>query len=481
MFTAYTFEDWQRNVADGKMYTFLDECINSYIGSDDFRDAKTAQGYFSAENTDIDNKVILDPKRIKGTKADGTPYVGIDKKKVVGNQIPSNFFRIFTVQENSFLLGNGVTLSDEETKAKLGTAFDTRMASMGLKSLIQKVCYGYWNLDHIEEIDAYTDDSSGAFALVDEMRSQPMVFIQFWQVTPEKPRYVRLFELDGMTVLKKDVDTNRYEEVDPKRAYILNRTVSAVENTVTEKNYGVLPVIPLYANSEHRSELTKSIKQKIDAYNVIVSDFSDNLERANEVFWVLNNFGGSISDVIETMNIIKELDVVVNQSFDGSGGGQTAHPETIDVPYQARKTALELLKKELYRDAMALDMDELTGGSLTNVAIKVAMTNLNLKCDDFEWQCFEFVQKVLMLLGIETEQIKFKRRTLVNDKELIEAIYACRADLDLDTALKLNPLIEQDDIEQIKANLDAERISGMPTMEQLNQALNEPDEPESEE
>lgn len=477
MFTAYTFEDWQQNVANGKMYEFLDECISSYIGSGDFREAKIATGYYTGDDTEIDSKVILDPQRIKGVKEDGTPYVGIDKKKVVGNQIPSNFFRIFVIQENSFLLGNGVTLDTEETKVKLGTGFDTKLASMGLKSLVQKVCYGYWNLDHIEEIDAYTDDSSGAFALVDEMRSQPMVFVQFWQLSSEKPRYVRLFELDGMTVLKKDSTTNKYEEVEPKRAYILNRTVSAVENIVTGKNYGVLPVIPLYANSEHRSELTKSIKRKIDAYNVIVSDFGDNLNRANEVFWVLNNFGGSINEIIETMNIIKELNVVVNQS-DGSGGGQTAEPKTIDVPYQARQTALGLLKKELYRDAMALDMDELTGGSLTNVAIKVAMTNLNLKCDDYEWQCFEFVQKVLALLGIETEQIKFKRRTLVNDKELIEAIYACRADIDLDTALKLNPLIEQDDIEQIKTNLDAERISGMPSMEQLNQALNEPESEE---
>ena len=63
-------------------------------------------------------------------------------------------------------------------------------------------------------------------------------------------------------------------------------------------------------------------------------------------------------------------------------------------------TALTRLEASIYTDMMALALDEVTGGGLTNVAIKAALTNLNLKCDRYEWQAYAFVQGVLRLLGI---------------------------------------------------------------------------------
>lgn len=115
---------------------------------------------------------------------------------------------------------------------------------------------------------------------------------------------------------------------------------------------------------------------------------------------------------------------------------------------------------------MALDMSELTGGSLTNVAIKAAMTDLNLKADEFEWQCFAFVQAVLRLQGIETEEIKFKRQTLINEQEIVQNIYMMRQDIDRETALKLNPYINQEEIESIMQKVDTEEV-GIPAAGEL--------------
>ena len=56
---------------------------------------------------------------------------------------------------------------------------------------------------------------------------------------------------------------------------------------------------------------------------------------------------------------------------------------------------------------MALDMASLTGGSLTNVAIRSAMANLNLKADRYEWQVRHFMQELVTLLHLETEEIHF--------------------------------------------------------------------------
>ena len=128
----------------------------------------------------------------------------------------------------------------------------------------------------------------------------------------------------------------------------------------------------------------------------------------------------------------------------------------------ARQAALDILQKQLYSDYMALSMEELTGGSLTNVAIETAMTNLNLKADRYEWQCFSFVQKVLRLLGVETEEIKFKRQTLVNRSETVADIGLMRDYIDQETALKLNPYIEQEEIPEIMERLAAENVTVAP-------------------
>lgn len=376
MFTAITYQDWLAKVQAGKMQETILQAISLYRSSSDFKAAQEADGYYTANKTAIDNKVLLQAKKVSSIDDEGNVKKHLTNEEIVGNRVSSNFFRRFIDQENNFLLGNGITLADEQTKKKLGAAFDKKLSLLGKKALVHGVAWGYWNVDHIEAIPAYTDGLSGAFALYDEMTGEPGVFIQFWQLDGDRPQYIRLFEADGVTVYC--YHDSMFEELQPKRPYVIKMAVSAIGTEVTgSDNYPTLPIVPLYANDEKRSELTKSLKSKIDLYDRIASDFGDNLDRSNLVYWVLNNFPGNIEDVVDMMENIRKLGVVVNQT-DGTGSGATAEPKTIDVPYQARQVALGILKKELYSDAMALDMDEITGGSLTNVAIKAAMTNLNL-------------------------------------------------------------------------------------------------------
>jgi hypothetical protein len=187
------------------------------------------------------------------------------------------------------------------------------------------------------------------------------------------------------------------------------------------------------------------------------------------VYWVLNNFGGTMSDIAETLAAIEKLKAVANIS-DGTGSASTAEPHTIEVPYAARQAALEILQKQLYSDYMALSMDELTGGSLTNVAIETAMLNLNLKADRYEWQCFAFVQKVLRLLGVDTEEITFKRQELVNRSEIVNDLSLMRDYIDQETALKKNPYILQEEVQDILNRLAAESMSAAPEVKKPDNA-----------
>ena len=73
----------------------------------------------------------------------------------------------------------------------------------------------------------------------------------------------------------------------------------------------------------------------------------------------------------------------------------------------------------------------------------------------------------LALIGVATEEISFKRQDVVNRSEVIEDIMKMRSDIDLETALELNPYVMQEQIAEIMANVAAEQLSGMPSMQHL--------------
>ena len=472
MFTDYTYQDWEL-ASDEERLKLLPAIVNSYKASEDFQRGLTAQKYFLAQNEAVARKKMLQPRRVetqvKVPAADGSEAVvtktGLREVEIEGNRVYSNFFSRVVTQENQHLLGNGVTIGEgkgsegEAIKRRLGIGFDSTVQKLGEKALIAGVAWGYWNLDHIEPIEAVKDINSGFVALVDEETSAPRLGVQFWRLSEKRPLYIRLFEEDGLTVYRTDKDGSLME-YKPKRPYVLRIARDAIgEQVIGTSNYSALPLVPLYANPERRSEFDNSLQSKIDAYDRISSDFVDNLDRANDIYWVLNNYGGSTAEVCEMIEQLERLRAVINKS-DGMGGGSTAEPHTFEVPYAARQTALEILERQIYEDKMALNTKEITGGSLTNVAIKASMTNLNLKCDRYEWQVFAFVQGVLRLIGIETEQISFVRQALVNQSEVVQDIATMREDIDQETALRKNPYIMEEEIPGILERSAMERYTG---------------------
>lgn len=441
MFTTYTYQDYL--AAEDKI-ALLCKAIEKFKASAEFVRALSASSYFRGENPTIARKTILRARKIETRGTDGRRHVRAGTEDVVGNRIGSSFLFRFVTQQNQFLLSEGVSLP-EETKKRLGADFDHLLSRLGECALLHGVSYGYWNADHLEIIEMARAAGSGFFPLLDEMTGELMLGVQFWQLGAKRPMFLRLFEQDGVTILR--VSGKQVDVVREKTAYVRTLRRDALGDTldVERQGYGRLPLIPLYANQEGKSELMPAIQAKIDAYDNILSDFADNLARANDVYWVLNNFSGTTEDIAEMLEEISRIKAVANLS-DGSGSGATAEPHTIEVPYAARQAALNMLERALYNDYMALDMASLTGGSLTNVAIRAAMANLNLKADRYEWQVRHFMQELLTLLRLGTEEIHFKRQAIANESELVADIQNMRQDIDQRTALRLNPYIADEEI-----------------------------------
>ncbi len=440
MYTDVTWQDYQG--AEDPL-ALLVRAIDRYKLSPFFRRALEAASYFRGENTAVSRKTILRARKVETRDEQGRRRVRAGVEDVVGNRIGSGFLMRFVTQQNQFLLSGGCILDDPALKARLGADFDHQLAALGERALLHGVSWGFWNADHLEIVEAARDPFSGFFPLLDELTGEVMAGVQFWQMSAQRPQFIRLFEREGATLLRREGKTLRV--VWPRRPYVLSLRRDALGDALLPgETYPALPVIPLWANGEHQSELTDAIKAKIDAYDNILSDFADNLDRANDVYWVLNNFGGTTEDIARMLEEINRVKAVANLS-DGSGASATAEPRTIEVPYAARETALRLLEKALYRDYMAIDMEALTGGSLTNVAIRAATAALHLKADRYEWQVFRFVQRLLRLLGVETEAIRFQRQCIANESETVQDIYRMRQDIDRATALKLNPYLQPEE------------------------------------
>lgn len=406
---------------------FLLQLVRETRCSADFHTALEAEAYFRGENPTVAKKTILKARKIETRDGNGRRRTRCVTEDVVGNRIPSGFLFRLVCQQNQYLLQNGVTLPGE-VRGRLGIGFDRRLSQLGEAALLQGTAYGYWNGHTLEVMPAARNALSGFAPLWDEMTGALRAGVQFWQAEAGRPLYIRLFEEGCVTLLRGD----------EKHLTVVSAAACSG-----------LPVIPLFANEERRSELTPAIRAKIDAYDRILSDFADNLDRANDVYWVLNNFGGTTDDIAEMLAEISRLKAVANLS-DGTGSGSTAEPHTIEVPYAARRTALELLEKAIYDDYMGLDMKALTGGSLTTVAIRAARANLDLKCDRYEWQVLDFMHGLLSLLGLDTEEIRFQRQLLESGLETVQAISLMRDDIDRGTALRLNPLLQSEEIEKLE-------------------------------
>ena len=328
----------------------------------------------------------------------------------------SSFFKRFVTQENQYLLGNGSSFGEDGTKERLGgDNFDVQLQKIGRAALVDGVAFGFVNLDHIE-VFKYTEFKP----LWDEEDGALKAGIRYWQVADNKPLRATLYELDGYTeyIKRKDEDLVILKEKRPYQQIVKKSEVDGTE-ILDGKNYPTFPIIPLWGNPEHQSELV-TIRSQIDAYDLIKSGFANDLDDASMIYWTITNAGGmddvDLAQFLERMKVVKAAVV-----GDDASGNAKAEAHTLDVPYQSREAYLTRLEADMYKDAMALDTTQIAAGQVTATQIEAAYEPLNEKCDDFEYCVNEFIDGILAVLGIE-DTVTFTRSKMSNKNEEIQAI-----------------------------------------------------------
>ena len=469
-----TVFDEEGNVNKGKLASFVQYAIGTHQNSEDYKIAKAADLYDRQKNVTINEYV----KKIF-TLA-GAP---VEDFTASNNKIASNFFHRLNTQRCTYSLGNGISFAGDdgnEKKKALGLKFDTDLFNIGYFALIHKVCFGFWNVDKLH-VFPYTE----FVPLWDEFDGGLKAGIRFWQIDDGKPMTAVLYELDGYTkfstVRKEsriDGETQVSYEMEladdkkPYRTTVRSNEVGDVE-VIGEEGYSSFPIVPFWGSKLKQSTLV-GMQQAIDSYDLIRSGFANDLTDCAEIYWMIENYGGMTDEDLSRFRDRMKINHIVEVPSGGEGG---IKPFTQEIPYAARKTYLDSIRSGIYEDFGALDIHEVHA-SATNDHIQAAYQPMDENADDFEYQCIEFVQKVMNVAGIEEDVPVFKRNRVSNIREEIDAVMAEAGVLDEETIIRKLPNITPDEVEEIlkrKNKEDQDRMSrGM--FGNQNQNQNEIDE-----
>lgn len=459
--------------SDKERMDFVRKVISQHQGSDLYKTAKLADEYDRRQNRTIRNYQKL--------------LYTVSGRAVPDNfsanfKIGSNYFNRFIVQENQTLLANGVTFKNESTAKRLGDDFDTKMSMIGKYALSGGVCFGFFNLDHVEVFPVYSAILPSFAPLYDEESGQLSAGVRFWQLDSEHPLRATLYELEGYTdyIWRKAKDGEVLKE---RRPYIVRTTGDAADEAAGNleyigENYPTFPIVPLWGNFHRQSELI-GLQEGIDCYDLIKSGFANTVDEASLIYWTISNAGGM--DDTDLVKFVEHMKTVKAAVVDDDGASAESH--SIEAPYASREAILNRLEKDLYRDAMAVNTDDIAAGNVTATQIRAAYDAHNSKVDQYETCVIDFIQGLLAIVGIEDDPT-FTRSQVANETELITNVLQAAQYLEEGyVTRKLLQLLGDGDLaDEMIAQMDAEEIErGRQLQEELRRAKYNGPEPEDEE
>jgi len=405
--------------------------ITDFEHGEKFKYFKYGVDYYTGNNTEImkRKKCVYDESAAKLLEV---PYKA-------NHKYPSGFFKIIVDQKVQYLLGNGV--KGEELAIQ---ALDE--ATNGLYQFLIK-CGTTASQKGRQWVYMYVEGGK----------------LKYTRVAPEQvmPTYkhgklesVTYFyeegELKVAEVWTAD-DVKKYTKRQSDGDYAFDSQMAHYKSinkfngepvSVVDNFFGIIPFIPLNNNEYQLSDL-KNIKALIDIYDIIASDFANNIDDMQDAFFIIKNFGGT--DVGEFLNDLKRYKSIK------VGDDGDVKPEQLEIPTEARKVFLEQLRRDIYNFAMGVDTTNTPGGSITNVMIRSMYANLDLKCDQFEMEVTDFLN--LLLAGINNfygtslaTDYTFERSLIINKTELLQVL-PLQTDMSIRSRLEANPLVQDTDKE----------------------------------
>lgn len=245
-----------------------------------------------------------------------------------------------------------------------------------------------------------------------------------------------------------DIEIDDSEEINPRPHVIYHKEND--ESTYYE-TLGYIPFFKLKNNRRETSDLLP-IKELVDDYDLMSCGLSNNITDFDHPIYAVSGFqGDNLDELIQNLRTKKTI---------GTEAGGGVDVKTVDIPYQARLTKLELDEKNIYRFGMGFNSAQIGDGNITNVVIKSRYALLDLKCNKFEKQLRAFLTQLVKIALDEINKaqgtkyqlkdvyFEFEREVMTNatDNATIKKIEADTKAVEINTLLNLTSKIDNETI-----------------------------------
>lgn len=307
--------------------------------------------------------------------------------------------------------------------------------------------------------------------------------IQVQEGTEKKDRYkVELWDKEKVTYYMQDQNNNYYFDttIDPNPAYHWQETSIQLGEVqkVEGHGWGKVPFVPLWNNEEHESDLMP-VKPHIDLYDIIESDFANNIEDVQDAVIKLINYSGVTENMSEFLEYLKKYKVL---PLDADGNAEYM---TMEIPIEARKTMLDILRDNIFQFGQGVDIGKVGDGNITNVVIKARYAGLDLKSNDTEARINEFIEELCWFVNEylkitskkqdDTSKMKvtYNRSLIINANEIIDAATKSKGIISDRTIVANHPWVSDPDEELKQMDADKEKSMSMLNLDNPNDNNND--------
>lgn len=390
--------------------------------------------------------------------------VSIDPLRSADNRIPHNFHEVMVDEKVSYLLSYPVLIDIDNNKEInesvlkiLGSDYERKMKNQGIEASNAGTSWvHYWYQSKDDKKDSQLpvkDKFEFKYALVPSEQIIPIYSNGLERDLEGVIRYYATSEYtDDSDKLQKFSYIEYWTKTDAKIWKFKDeqfKTINYEELIEFSHVLGEVPFIEFANNMKKQSDLDKYL-HLIDLYDRVFSGFANDLDDIQEIIYILENYGGQ--DLAEFKQDLKEFKAVKVDSMDGSKGD--VRTLKIDIPVEARKTILELLKKQIYESGQALQQEQETFGSSSGIALKFFYRKLELKAGAMETEfrsgLARLIKAILKYLGIENYNKitqTWTRNMISNDSDAMEIINKSIGLLDETTLIENHPFV--DDVEKV--------------------------------
>ena len=476
-----TYQDYER--ADNKT-EWLQQALTSYRNSEEFKKALDEQEYMAGRNT-----AILQTVRVIYNMA-GLPEPDFTASNM---KIQDNTIHRLVTDRCSYSLGNGVSFPGRHKEIKdgktvfvdpvkdlLGDKFDRALKKTAYWALSNSAAYLYVHMGRKKPEWQYTLFKKTEFlALYDEETGDLRGGIRFWSIDwGKRPITAVLYLENGYIKYKTKPDEYSIaslQQAEDLKPYIETVQTSEAfgEEVVGSESLTRLPIFPLYSGEMRNSALDR-LKDTIDATDMVLSGFVNDIHDIPQVYWLISGaMGMSESDKRQLLDrlILQHMAVV---------DGENSHIQgyTQDIPYEAREKCLDRLHNKMYEKYGGFDVHTIEAGA-TNDHIEAGYWPMDEEADDFEYEIIDFVQAILEMMG-ETEGTTpiFKRNRVSNQKEQTDMVVTAAPYLDDQTILEKLPFVSVDEVDDILARKDGESFDRFQDMQTDEEEEEEEEEDE---